>query len=71
MDCLFVGYFAGRIEPKFFFWLKALFGVVLKRPEILVLCVYGSLVNDFEGLLIGERLDFECLRGWKDWTLSA
>ena len=26
-------------------------------------CVYGDLVNGFEGLLIGERLDFEWLKG--------
>lgn len=27
-------------------------------------CVYGNLLNGFEGLLIGERLDFECFKGW-------
>ena len=26
-------------------------------------CVCGDLVNGFEGLLIGERLDFEWLKG--------
>lgn len=49
---------------KFFLGLRHCLVFAEGRPEILVFCVYGNLVNGFEGRLIGERLDFEWLKRW-------